>query len=89
MVSHSVSYCLTISPIVSVSHAVSYSPIGSIMSHSVSSKHYGWDCMRQHETCDIMRQHETLRDIVDPMGLNETASDTDTIGDIIRHYETL
>ena len=36
-----------------------------------------------------MKQHETLRDIIDPMGLYETAIDTDTIGDIVRHYETL
>ena len=36
-----------------------------------------------------MRQHETLRDIIDPMALYETALDTDTIGDIVRQYETL
>ena len=35
-----------------------------------------------------MRQHETLRDI-DPTALYETALDTDTIGDIVRQYETL
>ena len=35
-----------------------------------------------------MRQHETLRDIIDPMGLYKTAWDTDTIGDIVRQYET-
>ena len=37
---------------------------------------------------EIIRQHGTLRDIIDPMGLYETAWDTDTIGDIVRHYET-
>ena len=36
-----------------------------------------------------MRQHETLRDIIDPMGLYETARDSDSIGDIVRQYETL
>ena len=36
-----------------------------------------------------MRQHETLRDIIDPMALYETALDTDTIVDIVRQYETL
>ena len=46
--------------------------------------------MRQYETArDIMRQHETLRDIMDAMGLYDTAWDTDTIGDIVRQYETL
>ena len=36
-----------------------------------------------------MRQHETLRDIMDVMGLYDTAWDNDTIGDIVRQYETL
>ena len=36
-----------------------------------------------------MRQHETLRDIMDAMGLYDTAWDNDTIGDIVRQYETL
>ena len=36
-----------------------------------------------------MRQHETLRDIMDAMGLYDTAWGTDTIGDIVRQYETL
>ena len=36
-----------------------------------------------------MRQHETLRDIMDAMGLYDTVWDTDTIGDIVRQYETL
>ena len=46
--------------------------------------------MRKQETSlDIMRQDETLRDIINPMGLYETARDTDTIGDIVRQYETL
>ena len=46
--------------------------------------------MRHYETSwDIMREHETLRDIIDPMALYETALDTDTIGDIVRQYETL
>ena len=35
-----------------------------------------------------MRQHEALREIIDPMGLYETEWDTDTIGDIVRQYET-
>ena len=34
-----------------------------------------------------MRQHETLLDIMDPMGLYETARDNETIGNIMRHYE--
>ena len=36
-----------------------------------------------------MRQHEVLRDIIDAMGLYATACDTETIGDIIKHYEIL
>ena len=35
-----------------------------------------------------MRQHETLGDIMDPMRLYDTAYDTETIGDIMRLYET-
>ena len=35
-----------------------------------------------------MRQHETLRDIIDAMALYDTARDTETVGDIMRHYET-
>ena len=34
-----------------------------------------------------MRQDETLGDIMDAMGLYETARDYETIGDIMRHYE--
>ena len=36
-----------------------------------------------------MRQHETPPDIIDQMGLYETARDTDTIGDIVSYYEIL
>ena len=35
-----------------------------------------------------MRQRETLRDM-DAIGLYNTALDTDTIGDIVRQYETM
>ena len=47
--------------------------------------------MRHHEILwKIMRQHDTLRDIIDEMGLYETARDMrhyETIGDIMRPYE--
>ena len=46
--------------------------------------------MRHHEILwDIMRQHNTLRDIMDEMGLYKTASETSSIGDHMRHYETV
>ena len=47
------------------------------------------DSMRHYETLrDSMRHYATIGDIIDPMGLYETAWDTDTIGDIVRQYET-
>ena len=36
-----------------------------------------------------MRHYDTLRDITDAMGLYETARETATIGDHVRHYETV
>ena len=54
--------------------------------------------MRQHETLgdimDAMRLYDTAIGTEtinrrDPMGLYETAWDTDTVGDIVRQYETL
>ena len=45
--------------------------------------------MKQGETSrDVTRQRETLADIMDPMRLYEREHDTETIGDIMRLYET-
>ena len=38
-----------------------------------------WDSMRQ------MRHYETIGDIMDALGLYETARETETIGDHMRH----
>ena len=49
--------------------------------------------MGHYETMiDIMRRHETaetLGDTMDAMRLHDTAYDTETIGDIMRHSERL
>ena len=49
--------------------------------------------MRHYEILwDIVRAHDTLRDIMDAMGLCETACDMrhyETIGDIMRYYEAV